>query len=83
MNGLVESERCFSTCGIYVTKMRTSLNDDSINSLIFLKKYYKGKENEIEEARLVQSQIPPKAPKVDTPIEEKTFIDKDETQIIL
>jgi hypothetical protein len=81
----VESERCFSTCGIYVTKMRTSLNDDSINSLIFLKKYYKEKENEMEEARLksVQSQIPLKAPKVDTSREEETFVDEDETQIIL
>ena len=67
----VEAERCFSTCGIYVTKMRTSLNDDSINSLIFLKKYYKQKENELEEARLksIKSEIPPKAPKVDTPKE--------------
>ena len=81
----VESERCFSTCGIYVTKMRTSLNDDSINSLIFLKKYYKEKENEIEEARLksIRSEIPPKASKVDTPREEETFVDKDATQIVL
>ena len=64
--------------------MRTSLNDDSINSLIFLKKYYKQKENELEEARLksIKPEIPPKAPKVDTP-KEKTFINDDETQIVL
>ena len=60
--------------------MRTSLNDDSINSLIFLKKYYKQKENELEEARLksIKSKIPPKPPKVDTP-KEKAFINDDET----
>ena len=64
--------------------MRTSLNDDSINSLIFLKKYYKQKENELEVARLksIKSEIPPKVAKVDTP-KEKTFIDDDETQIVL
>ena len=37
----IEAERAFSTCGIYATKLRTKLNDDSLDALIFLNKYYK------------------------------------------
>ena len=33
----VESERVFSAAGLYLTKMRSSLSENSINSLCFLK----------------------------------------------
>ena len=36
----IESERIFSTCGLYVTKLRTRMNDDTLHSLVFLNKYY-------------------------------------------
>ena len=37
----IESERVFSTCGIFVTKLRTRMNDDTLHSLVFLNKRYK------------------------------------------
>ena len=39
----VESERIFSITGSFVTKVRSSLGDESIDALVFLKKYYKVK----------------------------------------
>ena len=32
----VESERCFSTCGIYDTKIRSQLGDETLSALLFL-----------------------------------------------
>ncbi|GFW61209.1 DUF1758 domain-containing protein [Trichonephila clavipes] len=37
----VEAERAFSAAGFFVTKLRTRLNDKSINCLCFLKSYFK------------------------------------------
>lgn len=39
----VESERVFSTAGLFITKMRTRLSDRSINCLCFLKSYFRSK----------------------------------------
>ena len=37
----VEPERAFSAMGLFATKIRSSLNDDTLNALIFLREYYK------------------------------------------
>ncbi|GFS69405.1 uncharacterized protein TNCV_4012021 [Trichonephila clavipes] len=37
----VKAERAFSAVGLFVTKLRTSLSDKSINCLCFLKSYFK------------------------------------------
>ena len=42
----VESEQAFSECRLFVTKLRSSLNDNTINALCFLKSYYKNNEND-------------------------------------
>ena len=36
----IESERAFSSFGLYVTKLRSRLGDRLINSLCFLKTFY-------------------------------------------
>ena len=36
----VEAERVFSSVGNVVTKLRTRLNDETVNALVFLKTYY-------------------------------------------
>ena len=36
----VEAERIFSICGSFVTKVRSRLEDDTIDALVYLKKYY-------------------------------------------
>ena len=36
----IEAERAFSTCGIFATKLRNRMSDDTLSSLLFLKKYY-------------------------------------------
>ena len=41
----VESERVFSITGQYVTKLRTNLKDESVDALVFLKSFYKTKED--------------------------------------
>ena len=41
----VESERAFSTTGQFVTKMRTRLNDETVDALVFLKLYHKKNDN--------------------------------------
>ena len=33
----VEAERCFSAAGLFVTKIRTSLRDDTLDTLCFLR----------------------------------------------
>ena len=47
----VESECAFSTSRNFVTKIRSSLNDDTIHALLFLKKYHREQENALEESR--------------------------------
>ena len=37
----VESERVFSTVGNIVTKVRSRLNDDTVDALCFLKCHYR------------------------------------------
>ena len=36
----MEAERVFSSVGNVVTKLRTRLNDETVNALVFLKNYY-------------------------------------------
>ena len=36
-----ELERAFSTMGLFVTKLRNRLNDESIKALIFMRQFYK------------------------------------------
>ena len=40
----IESERAFSVTGQYVTKIRSSLGDGSVDALVFLKTHYQNKE---------------------------------------
>ena len=42
----VESERAFSACGLFVTKLRSSLNYNTIDTFCFLKSYYKNNKND-------------------------------------
>ena len=37
----VEPERCFSTCGFYGTKVRSSLSDKTLSNLLFLNRHFK------------------------------------------
>ena len=37
----VEPERCFSTCGFYGTKVRSTLSDETLSNLLFLNRYFK------------------------------------------
>ena len=41
----VEAEKCFSAAGLFVTKLRTSLNDETIDLLCFLRSYLLQKQN--------------------------------------
>ena len=40
----VESERAFSATGLFVTKIRSRLGDYTIDTLVFLRDYYKREE---------------------------------------
>lgn len=42
----VESERVFSGCGKIVTKIRSSLNDESLDLMCFLRSYFKSEKQE-------------------------------------
>ena len=37
----VEPERAFSAMGLFVTKLRNRLNDESLNASIFMHQFYK------------------------------------------
>ena len=37
----VEAERCFSAAGLFVTKLRSNLSDEMIDSLCFIKGHFK------------------------------------------
>ena len=37
----VEPERAFSAMGLFVTRLRNRLNDESLDALIFMRQYYK------------------------------------------
>ena len=37
----VEAERSFSAAGLFITKLRTRLNNRSVDALCFLRAYYK------------------------------------------
>ena len=39
----VEAERAFSSAGLFVTKIRSRLSDESIDCLCFLRKFFKSK----------------------------------------
>ena len=62
----IESERAFSITGQFVTKLRSTLGDDSIDALVFLKSYYKNKPKDTPEI-LSENEKPktqPETPKV-------------------
>ena len=42
---LVEPERAFSAMGLFVTKRRSRLNDNTLDALIFLRHYYMKQSN--------------------------------------
>ena len=37
----IEAERAFSTCGLFATRVRSRLNDDTLNALLITNKFYK------------------------------------------
>ena len=39
----VEAERAFSAMGLFATKLRNSLNDDTLNALVMMRQYYMAK----------------------------------------
>ena len=39
----VESERAFSAMGLFCTKLRNRLNDDTLDSLVMMRQYYLAK----------------------------------------
>ena len=39
----MESERAFSVMNAFATKIRSCLNDDTMDAMIFLRQYYKNK----------------------------------------
>ena len=41
-----ESAQAFSACELFVTKLRSSLNDNTIDTLCFLKSYYKNNKSD-------------------------------------
>ena len=41
----VESERAFSAAGLFITKIRSRLGDDTLDSLCFLKSYFRKLKN--------------------------------------
>ena len=41
----VESERAFSAAGLFITKIRSRLGDDTLDSLCFLKSYFRQLKN--------------------------------------
>ena len=41
----VESERAFSAVGLFVTKLRSSLGDSTLDALLTLRSHYKSAEN--------------------------------------
>ncbi len=41
----VESERSFSSVGLFVTKLRSRLSDDSVDKLCVLKAYFRRQKN--------------------------------------
>ena len=36
----VEAERCFSAAGLFISKLRSSLSDEMIDSLCFARSYF-------------------------------------------
>ena len=37
----VESERAFSSLGLFATRLRTRLSDESLDALVFMRQFYK------------------------------------------
>ena len=47
----IESERTFSVTEFYITKLRCSLGDQSINALVFLRHIFQTRKRKIKENR--------------------------------
>ena len=43
----VEAERCFSAAGLFITKLRSNLNDEMIDNLRFLRGHFKNQWNKL------------------------------------
>ena len=59
----IEAERAFSTCGLFATRVRSRLNDDTLNALLITNKFYKKEkllENEKDLAKQKLSSKPAK-----------------------
>ena len=41
----IESERAFSTPGLFITIIRSTIADDTLDSLCFLKSFFKNQKN--------------------------------------
>ena len=60
----IEAERAISTCGLFATRVRSRLNDDTLNALLITNKFYKKEkllENEKDLAKQKLSSKPAKA----------------------
>ena len=65
----VESERCFSTCGIYDTKIRSQLGDETLSALLFLNKQFKKSVHKGSRLEKLDQLEKPKDPKPNPAIE--------------
>ena len=73
----VESERCFSTCGIYDTKIRSQLGDETLSALLFLNKQFK---KCVHKGSRLEKLDQPKDPKPNPAIEKFDRLDKPKDQ---
>ena len=60
----IESERAFSITGQFITKLRTQLGDDSIDSLVYLKSHYKKSKKEDRTENVPIPKLQPDTPKI-------------------
>jgi hypothetical protein len=65
----VESERCFSTCGFYDTKIRSHMGDETLSALLFLNKQFKKSVHKGSRLEKLDQLDKPKDPKPNPAIE--------------
>ena len=59
----IEAERAFSTCGLFATRVRSRLNDDTLNALLITNKFYKKEKLLAKEKDLAKQKLSSKPAK--------------------